>query len=108
MAKCDTALVVKSKVYADSRDNCFNEAGEVLQDEAVNERIAEAFENEGADAWFADGAKERFDVALAQNSTIADQYESLSKLLAKSLFACSCSKSMLCLRYLMSFSIWAS
>ena len=28
--ECDTALVVKSKLYADSRDNCFNEAGEIL------------------------------------------------------------------------------
>ena len=28
--ECDTALVVKSKVYADSRANCFKEAGEVL------------------------------------------------------------------------------
>ena len=28
--ECDTSLVVKSKVYADSRDNCFNEAGEIL------------------------------------------------------------------------------
>jgi 1-pyrroline-2-carboxylate reductase [NAD(P)H] len=28
--ECDTALVVKSKVFADSRDNCFREAGEVL------------------------------------------------------------------------------
>ena len=28
--ECDTELVVKSKVYADSRDNCFREAGEVL------------------------------------------------------------------------------
>ena len=28
--ECDTALIVKSKVYADSRDNCFKEAGEVL------------------------------------------------------------------------------
>ncbi|MDA4847634.1 isoleucine--tRNA ligase [Hoeflea poritis] len=34
--------------------------GEVLVDETVNARIMEAFENEGADAWFADGAKERF------------------------------------------------
>ncbi len=34
--------------------------GEVLKDEAVNARIVEAFEAEGADAWFADGAKERF------------------------------------------------
>jgi 1-pyrroline-2-carboxylate reductase [NAD(P)H] len=28
--ECDTALVVKSKLYADSRANCFKEAGEVL------------------------------------------------------------------------------
>jgi 1-pyrroline-2-carboxylate reductase [NAD(P)H] len=28
--ECDTALVLKSKVYADSRDNCFKEAGEIL------------------------------------------------------------------------------
>ena len=34
--------------------------GEILQDEAVNGRILDAFEQEGADAWFADGAKERF------------------------------------------------
>lgn len=34
--------------------------GNVLLDEAVNVRILEAFEKEGADAWFADGAKERF------------------------------------------------
>jgi isoleucyl-tRNA synthetase len=35
-------------------------AAEILQDEAVNARIAEAFEQEGADAWYADGARERF------------------------------------------------
>jgi len=34
--------------------------GNILQDEAVNQRITEAFEKEGADAWFAEGAKERF------------------------------------------------
>jgi isoleucyl-tRNA synthetase len=34
--------------------------GNVLQDEGVNKRILEAFEQEGADAWFADDAKERF------------------------------------------------
>ena len=34
--------------------------GEVLKDEAVNARILEAFEAEGADAWFAEGARERF------------------------------------------------
>ncbi len=37
-----------------------DEKGEVLVDEAVNARILEAFEAEGADAWFADGARERF------------------------------------------------
>ncbi len=37
-----------------------DEHGEVLLDEAVNARILEAFEAEGADAWFADGARERF------------------------------------------------
>ncbi|PAQ00953.1 isoleucine--tRNA ligase [Mesorhizobium mediterraneum] len=34
--------------------------GNVLRDEAVNQRIMDAFEKEGADAWFAAGAKERF------------------------------------------------
>jgi isoleucyl-tRNA synthetase len=34
--------------------------GEVLLDDAVNTRILEAFEAEGADAWFAEGARERF------------------------------------------------
>jgi isoleucyl-tRNA synthetase len=34
--------------------------GNVLFDEAVNARILEAFETEGADAWFAEGARERF------------------------------------------------
>ncbi|MCE7029570.1 isoleucine--tRNA ligase [Jiella avicenniae] len=37
-----------------------DEAGNLLNDEAVNERILRAFAEEGADAWFADGAKERF------------------------------------------------
>jgi isoleucyl-tRNA synthetase len=37
-----------------------DEDGNVLQDEAVNQRILEAFDAEGADAWFAAGAKERF------------------------------------------------
>ncbi|MER8522282.1 isoleucine--tRNA ligase [Mesorhizobium sp. M0644] len=34
--------------------------GNVLRDEAVNQRIMDAFEKEGADAWFAAGVKERF------------------------------------------------
>jgi isoleucyl-tRNA synthetase len=33
---------------------------EILFDEEVNARIADAFESEGADAWFAEGAKARF------------------------------------------------
>src|SRR4030088_2709822 len=33
---------------------------EILQDARVNKRIAEAFEQEGADAWYAEGARERF------------------------------------------------
>ncbi|ACI94338.1 isoleucyl-tRNA synthetase [Afipia carboxidovorans OM5] len=33
---------------------------ELLRDEAVNTRIAEAFEKEGADAWYIEGARERF------------------------------------------------
>ena len=35
-------------------------SAEILQDDAVNERIAKAFENEGADAWYMEGARERF------------------------------------------------
>jgi isoleucyl-tRNA synthetase len=37
-----------------------DDGGNVLRDEGVNKRILEAFEQEGADAWFADDAKERF------------------------------------------------
>ncbi len=40
-------------VFADAEGN-------VLKDEAVNRRILSAFEAEGADAWFAPGAKARF------------------------------------------------
>ena len=35
-------------------------SAEILMDEAVNKRIADAFEQEGADAWYAEGARERF------------------------------------------------
>jgi isoleucyl-tRNA synthetase len=35
-------------------------SAEILQDDAVNKRIADAFEKEGADAWYLDGARERF------------------------------------------------
>ncbi len=37
-----------------------DEQGEVLKDPDVNQRILDAFDAEGADAWFAEGAKERF------------------------------------------------
>ncbi|MBX3572498.1 MAG: isoleucine--tRNA ligase [Mesorhizobium sp.] len=37
-----------------------DEDGNVLKDDAVNARILDAFEKEGADAWFAEGARERF------------------------------------------------
>ncbi|WP_315754732.1 MULTISPECIES: isoleucine--tRNA ligase [unclassified Bradyrhizobium] len=35
-------------------------SAEILQDETVNNRITDAFAKEGADAWYADGARERF------------------------------------------------
>jgi isoleucyl-tRNA synthetase len=35
-------------------------SAEILQDKAVNDRIAQAFEREGADAWYRAGARERF------------------------------------------------
>jgi isoleucyl-tRNA synthetase len=35
-------------------------SAEILHDEQVNARIAAAFEKEGADAWYAQGARERF------------------------------------------------
>jgi isoleucyl-tRNA synthetase len=35
-------------------------SAEILQDEAVNTRIGDAFAKEGADAWYANGARERF------------------------------------------------
>ena len=38
---------------------------EILQDAAVNKRIGDAFEAEGADAWYAAGARERFLGSLA-------------------------------------------
>ena len=36
------------------------DTGEILNDNKVNQRIVEAFSQEGADAWFADGAAQRF------------------------------------------------
>ena len=49
---------------------------EILLDEEVNARIAEAYEKEGADAWFAKGAKERFLGATRH----ADDYDKIDDL----------------------------
>jgi isoleucyl-tRNA synthetase len=43
-------------------------SAEILQDEAVNKRIADAFEQEGADAWYMEGARERFLGSLANEN----------------------------------------
>jgi isoleucyl-tRNA synthetase len=49
------------------------ETGEVLRDPAVNARIIAAFEAEGADAWFAKGATERFLDGLVANRADYEQ-----------------------------------
>jgi isoleucyl-tRNA synthetase len=49
---------------------------EVLFDEDVNARIAATFEKEGADAWFAEGAKERF----LGNKHNPDDYDKIDNL----------------------------
>jgi isoleucyl-tRNA synthetase len=49
---------------------------DVLYDPEVNARIADAFEKEGADAWFAAGAKERFLGAKHK----ADDYDKIDNL----------------------------
>ena len=49
---------------------------EILYDEDVNARIADAFEGEGADAWFAEGAKERF----LGDKYKADDYDKIDNL----------------------------
>ncbi len=50
---------------------------EVLEDAKVNERIVESFKEEGADAWFAEGAKERF----LGNDYKSDEWEQVSDIL---------------------------
>jgi isoleucyl-tRNA synthetase len=40
-------------------------SAEILKDDTVNKRIADAFEQEGSDAWYMDGARERFLGSLA-------------------------------------------
>ena len=49
----------------------------LLKDETVNARVLEAFEAEGADAWYADGAKERF----LGNDYNPDDYEQVFDIL---------------------------
>jgi isoleucyl-tRNA synthetase len=51
---------------------------EMLNDKRVDDAIAKAFEAEGADAWFADGAKERF---LAPFGHDPSQYEMVTDVL---------------------------
>ncbi|NNK77871.1 MAG: isoleucine--tRNA ligase, partial [Litoreibacter sp.] len=53
------------------------DADYLLRDDAVNARILEAFEAEGADAWYKDGAKERF----LGNDHAADDYEQVFDIL---------------------------
>ncbi|MCA3636361.1 MAG: isoleucine--tRNA ligase [Methylobacterium sp.] len=55
-----------------------HETKEMLRDARVDEAIAKAFETEGADAWFADGAKERF---LAPFGHDPAQYEMVTDVL---------------------------
>ena len=52
--------------------------GLVLNDPDVNERIAQAFETEGADAWFKDDAQERF---LKDRVTDPDEWEKVNDIL---------------------------
>ncbi|MFV2051667.1 isoleucine--tRNA ligase [Aliiroseovarius sp. YM-037] len=63
---------------------CFTKKGALptdpdflLRDEAVNARVIEAFEAEGADAWYAEGAKERF----LGNDYNADDWEQVFDIL---------------------------
>jgi len=54
-----------------------DDADYLLKDAGVNARILEAFEAEGADAWYEDGAKERF----LGNDYAADEYEQVFDIL---------------------------
>ncbi|WP_298972125.1 isoleucine--tRNA ligase [uncultured Roseobacter sp.] len=63
---------------------CFTKKGALptdddflLRDPAVNQRIVEAFEVEGADAWYEDGAKERF----LGNDYNPDDYDQVTDIL---------------------------
>ncbi|MBL4787412.1 MAG: isoleucine--tRNA ligase [Cohaesibacteraceae bacterium] len=50
-----------------------NDPTEILRDKRIDKRILDAFTVEGADAWFADGAKERFLDGLVDNVDEWDQ-----------------------------------
>ncbi len=52
-------------------------SAEILCDSEVNARVADAFESEGADAWFVEGAKERF----LGNAYAADDWEQVTDIL---------------------------
>uniref|UniRef100_UPI0025DC9448 isoleucine--tRNA ligase n=1 Tax=uncultured Hyphomicrobium sp. TaxID=194373 RepID=UPI0025DC9448 len=47
-------------VFVAKRDHDGFKEGDILRDETINAAIAAAFEAEGADAWFAEGAAKRF------------------------------------------------
>ncbi|MEY8841382.1 isoleucine--tRNA ligase [Cribrihabitans sp. XS_ASV171] len=49
----------------------------LLRNEAVNARIAEAFEAEGADVWYKDGAKERFLTGIVDPETYEQVFDIL-------------------------------
>ena len=53
------------------------ETGEVLRDEEVNHRIAQSFEEEGADAWYKPGAAQRY----LGSAHKADDYEMVMDIL---------------------------
>src|SRR5262249_16912861 len=55
-----------------------NFTGQILKDPGVNARILEAFENEGTDAWFAEGAKERF---LGEDYPVIDVWQKVDDIL---------------------------
>jgi len=51
--------------------------GEILRDEGVNHRIAQSFEEEGADAWYKEGAAQRYLGEMYK----ADDYEMVTDIL---------------------------
>ncbi|MEQ1769780.1 MAG: isoleucine--tRNA ligase [Devosia sp.] len=62
----------------------FNEqTGEILRDDATDHRIAQAFETEGADAWFKPGAKDRFLAGATHNGkpVVADEWLKIDDIL---------------------------